>query len=149
MPANDPSHQAPAETTARFTPEELAYLLAERHLGRLATTDATAAPHVVPVGWSYNPELGTIDISGHNFARNPQVPQRPGQPTCGIRRRRRTAALPTPLRHGPRQRPGAGRQLLRRHRSNDPHHPQQDHLLGPGRHAAGGWPASAITGDPA
>jgi len=68
MPGNDPSHQAPAATTARFTPEELAYLLAERRLGRLATTDATAAPHVVPVGWSYNPELGTIDISGHNFA---------------------------------------------------------------------------------
>ncbi len=54
MSANDPSHEAPAETTARFTPEVLA--------------DATAAPHVVPVGWSYNPELGTIDISGHNFA---------------------------------------------------------------------------------
>lgn len=68
MPANDPSHEASAETTARFTPEELAYLLEERRLGRLATTDATAAPHVVPVGWSYNRDLGTIDISGHNFA---------------------------------------------------------------------------------
>ncbi len=68
MPANDPSHETRAETAARFTPAELAYLLDERRLGRLATTDATAAPHVVPVGWSYNPELGTIDISGRNFA---------------------------------------------------------------------------------
>ncbi|MGI8613963.1 MAG: PPOX class F420-dependent oxidoreductase, partial [Nocardioidaceae bacterium] len=36
--------------------------------GRLATADATGAPHVVPVGWSYNRDLGTIDISGRNFA---------------------------------------------------------------------------------
>lgn len=68
MPTHGPGHDAPAETMARFTPAELAYLLDERRLGRLATADATAAPHVVPVGWSYNPELGTIDISGHNFA---------------------------------------------------------------------------------
>ena len=52
----------------RFTPEELNYLLGEPHLGRLATADATGAPHVVPVGWSYNPDLGTIDITGRNFA---------------------------------------------------------------------------------
>jgi pyridoxamine 5'-phosphate oxidase family protein len=25
-------------------------------------------PHVVPVGWSYNPELQTIDIGGCDFA---------------------------------------------------------------------------------
>lgn len=53
---------------ARFTPAELTYLLDERRLGRLATADATGAPHVVPVGWSYNRDLGTIDISGRNFA---------------------------------------------------------------------------------
>ena len=53
---------------ARFTPAELDYLLTEPRLGRLATADATGAPHVVPVGWSYNHELGTIDISGRNFA---------------------------------------------------------------------------------
>jgi len=46
----------------------LAYLLDERRLGRLTTADATGAPHVVPVGWTYNPDLGTIDISGRNFA---------------------------------------------------------------------------------
>ncbi len=78
MPTNDRSHEVTEETTARFTREELAYLLDERRLGRLATADATATPHVVPVGWSYNHELGTIEISGHNFAatrkyRNVQV----------------------------------------------------------------------------
>ncbi len=57
-----------ARATARFTPAELAYLLDERRLGRLATADVTGAPHVVPVGWSYNRDLGTIDISGRNFA---------------------------------------------------------------------------------
>lgn len=68
MPTSDVSPEAPAEPMARFTSTELAYLLEERHLGRLATIDAATTPHVVPVGWSYNPELGTIDISGRNFA---------------------------------------------------------------------------------
>jgi pyridoxamine 5'-phosphate oxidase family protein len=53
---------------ASFSDAELAYLLGERHLGRLATTDATGQPHVVPVGWRYNSALGTIDVSGRNFA---------------------------------------------------------------------------------
>ena len=54
--------------TARFSEAELAYLLGERRLGRLATADASGQPHVVPVGWSYNAELGTIDVSGRRFA---------------------------------------------------------------------------------
>jgi len=76
-----------ARATARFTPAELAYLLDERRLGRLATADVTGAPHVVPVGWSYNRDLGTIDISGRKLRRYPQVPQRPGQSARGVRRR--------------------------------------------------------------
>lgn len=53
---------------ASFSAAELDYLLGERRLGRLATVDAGGLPHVVPVGWRHNPELGTIDISGRNFA---------------------------------------------------------------------------------
>jgi PPOX class F420-dependent enzyme/OxyR family protein len=53
---------------ASFSAAELNYLLGERRLGRLATADPTGQPHVVPVGWRYNPELGTIDVSGRNFA---------------------------------------------------------------------------------
>jgi pyridoxamine 5'-phosphate oxidase family protein len=51
-------------------PEELEYLDAtgERRLGRLATVQPDGLPHVVPVGWRYNADLGTIDISGRNFA---------------------------------------------------------------------------------
>ncbi len=52
-----------------FSAAELAYLKEARLLGRLATVDATGQPHVVPVGWSYNPELDTIDIGGRDFAR--------------------------------------------------------------------------------
>jgi pyridoxamine 5'-phosphate oxidase family protein len=50
-----------------FTDEEIAYLR-EQRLGRLATVGPDAQPHVVPVGFRYNPELGTIDIGGHDFA---------------------------------------------------------------------------------
>ncbi len=53
---------------AALSTAELAYLRAERRLGRLATADASGQPHVVPVGWSYNLDLGTIDVSGRNFA---------------------------------------------------------------------------------
>ena len=67
MPHN-PARDRATRTKAQFTPAELAYLLDEQRLGRLATADATGAPHVVPVGWAYNTDLGTIDISGRNFA---------------------------------------------------------------------------------
>jgi len=49
-----------------FTDDEVAYLNSQR-LGRLATA-ADGQPHVVPVGFRYNPELDTIDIGGHGFA---------------------------------------------------------------------------------
>ncbi len=69
---NAPASPEPAgqhdRSGARFTAAELAYLLGERRLGRLATVDGTGAPHVVPVGWTYNGDLDTIDISGRNFA---------------------------------------------------------------------------------
>ena len=70
--------RSPDEPAVRFSAAELAYLLDERRLGRLATADAAGRPHVVPVGWSYNPDLGTVDVSGRNFAatrkyRNVQV----------------------------------------------------------------------------
>ena len=35
-----------------FTDAELAYLLGEPRLGRLATIGKDGTPHVVPVGWS-------------------------------------------------------------------------------------------------
>lgn len=53
---------------ARFSTAELEFLQGERHLGRLATIDEKGRPHVVPLGWTYNEALGTIDISGRNFA---------------------------------------------------------------------------------
>jgi pyridoxamine 5'-phosphate oxidase family protein len=49
---------------ASFSAAERAHLEGERRLGRLATADSSGLPHVVPVGWRYNPELGTIDITG-------------------------------------------------------------------------------------
>lgn len=51
-----------------FTAAEVAYLQSQR-LGRLATVGPDGQPHVVPVGFRYNPELDTIDIGGHDFAR--------------------------------------------------------------------------------
>jgi pyridoxamine 5'-phosphate oxidase family protein len=51
-----------------FSEKELTYL-ASRRLGRLATIDADGLPHVVPLGWSYNPALDTIDVGGRDFAR--------------------------------------------------------------------------------
>ena len=51
-----------------FSKDELDYL-ADRRLGRLATIGADGLPHVVPLGWSYNPALDTIDVGGRDLAR--------------------------------------------------------------------------------
>jgi pyridoxamine 5'-phosphate oxidase family protein len=64
-----------------FSAAELTYL-AKGELGRLPTIDAAGMPHVVSLGWRYNPELDAIDIGGRDFAgtrkfhnvhRNPNV----------------------------------------------------------------------------
>jgi pyridoxamine 5'-phosphate oxidase family protein len=47
-----------------FTPAEIAYLQSQR-LGRIATVGPDHQPHVVPVGFRYNPDQDTIDIGGH------------------------------------------------------------------------------------
>ena len=51
-----------------FTEAEIAYLNSQM-LCRLATVDPSGQPHVVPVGYRYNPELEVIDIGGHDFAK--------------------------------------------------------------------------------
>jgi pyridoxamine 5'-phosphate oxidase family protein len=50
-----------------FSEAELAYLTGERRLARIATVGKDGTPHVVPVGWSYNRELDTIDVGGHSM----------------------------------------------------------------------------------
>lgn len=52
-----------------FSDAELGYL-GEGKLGRLATVDASGMPHLVPIGWRYNPDLDTIDIGGRDFERS-------------------------------------------------------------------------------
>jgi pyridoxamine 5'-phosphate oxidase family protein len=52
-----------------FTESERAYLRGERRLGRVATVGKDGTPHVVPVGWTYNAELDTIDVGGHDLER--------------------------------------------------------------------------------
>ena len=51
-----------------FSEPALTYLREGPKLGRVATVGRDGTPHVVPVGWSYDAELGTIDVSGHAFA---------------------------------------------------------------------------------
>ena len=46
-----------------FTPAEVAYLQSQR-IGRIATVGPDGQPHVVPIGFRYNPEEDSIDIGG-------------------------------------------------------------------------------------
>lgn len=55
-----------------FTPSEIAYLRSQQ-LGRLATVDKACNPHVVPLTFRYNPDLDTIDLGGHGFARSKKL----------------------------------------------------------------------------
>lgn len=52
-----------------FSEPELAYLLDERRLGRVATVGKDGTPHVVPVGWSYNADQDSIDVGGRELER--------------------------------------------------------------------------------
>ncbi len=64
-----------------FSKAEIAYLQSQR-LARIATVGPDGQPHVVPVAFRYNADLGAIDIGGHGFTtrkkyrdvqRNPRV----------------------------------------------------------------------------
>ena len=37
-----------------------------RALGRVATVGRDGTPHVVPTGWTHNPTLGTVDVTGRD-----------------------------------------------------------------------------------
>ncbi len=50
-----------------FTDAEIVYLASQR-LGRLATIGPDGSPQVKPVGFRYNPELDTIEVTGFNLA---------------------------------------------------------------------------------
>jgi pyridoxamine 5'-phosphate oxidase family protein len=52
-----------------LTTAEQRFLSAQR-LGRLATVGPDGCPQVKPVGFSYNEQLGTIDIGGYNLAQS-------------------------------------------------------------------------------
>jgi pyridoxamine 5'-phosphate oxidase family protein len=50
-----------------FKPHEIEYMKGA-DLGRLATIQRDGTPQASPVGFAYNADLGTIDISGYNMA---------------------------------------------------------------------------------
>ena len=82
-----------------LTEAEQAFLAQQRH-ARLATIGRDGFPQVKPVGFSYNAELGTIDVAGFNMAAsakyknvqaNPKMAfvaddePRPGDAAAGVR----------------------------------------------------------------
>jgi pyridoxamine 5'-phosphate oxidase family protein len=51
-----------------FSEDERDYLSGGgRRLGRIATVGRDGTPHVVPVGWSFDPERDVIDVGGHDL----------------------------------------------------------------------------------
>jgi pyridoxamine 5'-phosphate oxidase family protein len=50
-----------------FSDLELDYLTGERRLARIATVGADGTPHVVPVGWRYDPQHDAIEVGGHEL----------------------------------------------------------------------------------
>ena len=54
---------------SNFTQAEIDYIQSQQ-LGRLATVNEAGEPHVAPVGFTYNAELDTIDISGRNMSKS-------------------------------------------------------------------------------
>jgi pyridoxamine 5'-phosphate oxidase family protein len=56
---------------AAFTEAEVAYLreAGKERLARIATVGADGTPHVVPVGWRFDAEEGTIEVGGFDLAK--------------------------------------------------------------------------------
>jgi len=52
-----------------FKPHEIEYMR-QADLGRLATIQRNGTPQNSPVGFTYNEELGTIDIAGFNMRKS-------------------------------------------------------------------------------
>ena len=52
-----------------FKQHELDYMAAA-DLGRLATVQRDGTPQASPVGFTYNADLGTIDIAGYNMSKS-------------------------------------------------------------------------------
>lgn len=50
-----------------FRSHEVAFLQSGGRLARIATVGPDGTPHVVPVGWTYNPDTDTIDVGGRDF----------------------------------------------------------------------------------
>jgi pyridoxamine 5'-phosphate oxidase family protein len=50
-----------------FTQNQLAYLISERRLARIAIVGKDGMPHVTPVGWSYSAEHDTIEVGGNDL----------------------------------------------------------------------------------
>lgn len=51
-----------------FTEAEISYLTSERRLGRIATVGRDGTPHIAPVGWSVDVEVGVVEVSGRDFS---------------------------------------------------------------------------------
>jgi len=50
-----------------FSEIDLRFLESSNHpLGRIATVGRDGTPHVVPSGWTYNANLGTVDVTGRD-----------------------------------------------------------------------------------
>lgn len=68
---------------ATFSDKEFEYLKSQR-LARLATADATGAPHVVPVGFHLSEDGTAIDVGGHNFAKSKKYRDLKANPRVAI-----------------------------------------------------------------
>lgn len=52
-----------------FTEKEIEYLKSQR-LGRMATVSPAGKPHVVPVGFRFDPAADVFEIGGHTLAQS-------------------------------------------------------------------------------
>lgn len=66
-----------------FTPAEIEYLGSQR-LCRLATVGRNGEPHVVPVRFRYNADLGVIELGGGNFGTSKKFRDILGNPAVAL-----------------------------------------------------------------
>jgi PPOX class F420-dependent enzyme/OxyR family protein len=136
-----------------FSDAELTYL-AQGKLRRLATIDAGGMPHVVPLGWRYNPALDTIDVGGRNLARTRKFHNAQRNPNVALVIDDVLPPWRPPVRDDPRYcggAPGCHRARWPASRAYHPAAPSRSDQLGNGvRRRIGGPPQTdhSQSGDP-
>lgn len=71
-------------TRRAFTETEREFLTSPRGLARIATVDPTGMPHVVPTGWKFDTETGSLLLTGREVGATQRAKHLADRPKAAV-----------------------------------------------------------------